>query len=491
MPQNLKRTLSTTLILAMILALILIVTTSAEAVGTPYRFVYQVDRAAVPPVTSGDLTLLFQVGDANTIEVVDENGDPILYTYRPESGTVMVTTSAAVIDLRFETENESPQLGLVTKGFLLDNKRWAWSHGFNGTEDLESSIALFNQRNWRGTIFLTGVLVELRPALNFLSQEQITELVSDGWSLGNQTYNDYTCQPIIGSEVTTINRNQQTLTDIIAESTRPDYVPLSFAPPCGLNEYLTPFKNILLEGDSTLQLYEGGGRIPVIVDKNAREQFVAEDKFAFPFDLNEPLGRDSLIELGEIDRSIEQFDWLSTYAGPNRHFWMNTATAGGQEENLEAIISYVYNTYGPAGTDEVWVAPSDVILSYFFTRDNARVVVTAGEINSVPLTGPELQRLEEQSQATSTPTSTPVNTMTPTITATPTATITPLPSITPSPTVTKTPTPTLTPIPDDTPEPTPDVSIVLLVLIGVLIGVGLILLLILIGILVLYLRNGE
>ncbi|NTU86382.1 MAG: hypothetical protein HGA45_44805, partial [Chloroflexales bacterium] len=43
---------------------------------------------------------------------------------------------------------------------------------------------------------------------------------------------------------------------------------------------------------------------------------------------------------------------------------------GGQEDNLTLVLNKAYSAYGPGGTNELWMAPSDEIYSYLLVRDN-------------------------------------------------------------------------------------------------------------------------
>ncbi|MEI7772256.1 MAG: hypothetical protein WCI67_19860, partial [Chloroflexales bacterium] len=89
------------------------------------------------------------------------------------------------------------------------------------------------------------------------------------------------------------------------------------------------------------------------------------------------IGRDSDVE-GAPEKVNAVLDWMAANKAADRHFWLNTLSHGDREADLGQILDHAYTTYGPGGSDEIWVAPSDEIYSYLLTRD--KVVVTPGSL---------------------------------------------------------------------------------------------------------------
>jgi hypothetical protein len=60
---------------------------------------------------------------------------------------------------------------------------------------------------------------------------------------------------------------------------------------------------------------------------------------------------------------------VAANASPTRHFWFNTLTHGNHEERLSTVLNTAYASYGPGGTNELWMAPEDEIYSFLVVRD--------------------------------------------------------------------------------------------------------------------------
>ncbi len=100
-----------------------------------------------------------------------------------------------------------------------------------------------------------------------------------------------------------------------------------------------------------------------------------EERLAVPLDLDLPIGRDFAVEFEPQEVVQANIDWAAALGADGVPLWYNSGSHGSQEENLAPMIDYVYDTYGPAGDDSVWVAPSDEIVSYALVRELAIVTV--------------------------------------------------------------------------------------------------------------------
>ncbi|MEM7504242.1 MAG: hypothetical protein AAF417_19535, partial [Pseudomonadota bacterium] len=211
------------------------------------------------------------------------------------------------------------------------------------------------------------------------------------------------------------------LTEIVAESSRPDYLVTGFAAPCFDANYHPPFLQLRT---TTNQLFnESGSTHFTLLEAGATADYVNAGQTAVRFDPDAPIGRDGRI-VWDPNAAIAAIDWV---ANSNRPIWYNSLAHGNGEVGIGQIVDHIDSNY----RHEAWVAPADEIYSYVLLRDNISVY----EAGAAPPT-PE---------PTNTPTAVP-----PTATPLPTNTPTPLPTNTPTPVP-----PTATPLPTNTPTAVP------------------------------------
>ncbi len=377
---------------------------SAEAAEEQYEIRWEIDRSTVPTIVNGEITLNIAVGEASAIVLVDENGDDIPYRFEEEAGVITLTTAGDVIDLSFFTNTiGNPLIGSYAPTTLKDDYLWAWSHGIDDNANMEGSIAKFEERGWRGTLYLIGTYVDRPWSLPGLMEEnRIRRFLNNGWSLGNHTYNDTDCDLDITQFTSNIVDGQTPLNRIIAESERPDYIVMGFAAPCFLEPYHPKVQELRRNGESSLVFNESGGRLPIILDSNSNDEII-DDILVHAYEDGAPIGRDGEIDEGELDSVIEAIDWISRNSNENRHLWYNSLSHGerdsnvGVETRLGGLVEYVYRTYGPLGTDEVWVAPADEIVSYVTMRDFADIRVASATKNSVEMARTDIRRVANNS----------------------------------------------------------------------------------------------
>ena len=427
-----------------ILALLLFITTSSSLLSTQshagvlWELTYQIDRSQVPDLYYNDLTVLIDVGTVNSASV-EVDGGSVSSTYNAASGIVQFTTSGSAILLTIDGAQDSDMPAPASKAALLDNKEWAWSHGFDDNVNLKPAIAAFNAKNWQATLFMiTSIIDDTRQQSWIVDKPDLLTYLNQGWGVGSHGLLSTCDGENQAQQLAAIDR----LEDIVDDSSVPNYKIISFAVPCfKSNLYIPDFIEILNDGTTDLQFYESGNDYMRLVDPEFVKPhgsvnlptFSAGEGEAVGLELIGALGRDFSIELsGEhgIDSVLEKLDWMATHASNGRHFWYNTLSHGSSEANLTLAINHVYNNYGPNGTNEAWVAPSDRIYSYILVRDNSQIKLTSIKKGGVPW-----------SQSTQTPNPSPSFTTTPPPTQINTETFTPTDTATATQSLNSTPTP--------------------------------------------------
>ncbi len=400
-----KKILQSTLFILLFSVLMLFGSqTQLEAAEEQYEIRWEIDRSTVPTLTNNEITLSIAVGEASAITIVDENGDDIPFRFDEERGVVTLTTAGDVIDLSFFTNTiGNPLVGSYAPTTLKNDYLWAWSHGIDDNANMEGSIAKFEERGWKGTLYLIGTYLDRpwsQPGL--IESNRVRQLLDDGWSIGNHTYSDLDCDLDITEYTSNIIEAQKPLNDIIAESSRTDYIVMGFAAPCFLESYHPKIQEIRRDGDATIAFNESGGRVPIIMDANSNDEII-EDVLAHAYEAGAPIGRDGEIDEGDLDNVISSINWVSRNSNENRHLWYNSLSHGARDSNvgvetrLGGLVEYVYRTYGPLGTDEVWVAPADEIVSYVTMRDFANIRVASASRNAREIERTEIRRVSSNS----------------------------------------------------------------------------------------------
>jgi hypothetical protein len=138
-------------------------------------------------------------------------------------------------------------------------------------------------------------------------------------------------------------------------------------------------------GETTLLFNETSGNPLINVDGS---DYTSDGQTAVGFNpaTDITIGR-SLVSESDNTQARQIFDWMATHAGSERHFWFNSLTYGDggwqdapyNQEWLAATLDYVYSTYGPGGSDELWMAPSDEIYSYLLIRHHT--TISDGELS--------------------------------------------------------------------------------------------------------------
>ncbi|MEM7799014.1 MAG: hypothetical protein AAF633_07495, partial [Chloroflexota bacterium] len=187
--------------------------------------------------------------------------------------------------------------------------------------------------------------------------------LNDGWSLGSHgsdnSCQDYQNGPIIDSF--------ERLEEIVADSNRSDYYVTSFSAPCFISDY-HPVILDLRDGNDVDVLFNESGNDYLLNFDNAEYQKIGNYGLV-PFTFDGQIGRGQSINSGDVGETIATFDLISNhYKTSGERIWFNTLSHDGLVNVIDQSLSYLHSTYGPGGSDEVWVAPSDEIYSYQVIR---------------------------------------------------------------------------------------------------------------------------
>ena len=356
-----------------LLTLLSIRSSHANASVTLY---YTIDRSAVPELTYNDLTLKVEAGDITDAEVSTLNGTPITHTYDSATGYVMFTTDTEQVKVVLNGVADPNSVGNISKATLKDDKKWAWSIGFDDNVFLQPAIDLLNAKGWAGTLFMISEKIDdTREEDWIIDTPDLHNLLDQGWSVGNHTW-AHECFGQFDYQQTILDGYNR-LQGIVDNSSKPDYKLISFAAPCFNGDYHQYILDMRDNGQTAVQFNESGNDYMLRVDEGQTSDFYANGITATAFDFDLAVGRDFRIEY-DLPYVLTQIDWMASHASSNHHFWYNNLSHGNREEEIGQVVNYIYTTYGPDGTDEAWVAPSDVIYSYLLVRDNTVVTLSNG-----------------------------------------------------------------------------------------------------------------
>ena len=352
-------------------------TRTLAPVANLYTYAFSIDRSAAPALYYTDLSYVVHLGSASNTSVLIDN-TPVASTYDPASGNLVFTTSkGGGVTVRFAATS-APSAVSAQKASLRDNKAWAWSHGMDDNVGLLAQVNLIKARGWRGSLMLIGEKIDdTRQEQSWIFDKPIlVTLRNQGWSLGDHSW-DHNCDESAPPAVLrkTIIDGYDRLREIVAATDDPRYQVLAFAAPCVISPYTPVFADLVAGGTTTLRFNETQGSPLMNVDG---ADYTSGDLTATAMDASKTeIGRDSDVE-GAPEKVNAVLDWMAANKAADRHFWLNTLSHGDREADLGQILDHAYTTYGPGGSDEIWVAPSDEIYSYLLTRD--KVVVTPGSL---------------------------------------------------------------------------------------------------------------
>lgn len=319
---------------------------------------FGVNRAGLPAwVVYRELTFKVTVGAVDAVAVAGD-GHPLSSRYDPQTGKVVFTTEATNIALELRNSS-SGGIGAIEVTALRDDKRWAFSLTF---DDAYESVYYEGRRyleryGYQGAIPVIGRLLEhpAQGSYTYLNDAQLQELYQGGWSIFNHSYSH--------QYVSYFPNPLAVVNDLKAARTRigqalPGYTSTGFTAP-----YVDGAYYPIVSGNAVdlgLYLYQGAGsQIRQVDTINVRS-----DGFM-------GIGRNGI---RHVDPDFDTVHSL-VQSYPNNHYWLSLHThqVDAGCDPVETSIDYLYDNYGPGGSDEVWVAPADRVHQYLLNRHFASV----------------------------------------------------------------------------------------------------------------------
>ncbi len=342
----------------------------------PYSCTITLDRGNVPDLYFTNITLLIRVNDGQNFSVQTDQSE----TAFTQSGEqLIVTTKGNRVTLSFNPGSNQTNLCEAQAAPLLDNKSWVWSHGFDDNVNLRPAIEHFRAKSWPATIFIIAKEFSQTREESWILDEPYfnSTLLPEGWALGNHSWNHErfdTSTPTVQDYEKDISDAQVRLNAAISRSSAPNFKIITFASPNFSGAYNVPFANEATRSD--LKLQETGGDFMLSV--TGTSDYTAGEITAKTLSGRTQIGRDISVEL-DPQIVIGRMDWMAANkTSSGQHFWYNTLAHGSHENSLNQIINHVWQNYGPAGTNEAWVASSNEVYSYILTRDNIGITVQEG-----------------------------------------------------------------------------------------------------------------
>jgi hypothetical protein len=341
------------------------------------------------------ITLKLKVGDAVNAEVFVD-GSTVPSRIDGATKYLIFTTTGSSVDARVYGVSAQTQIGTFKKAALKDDKLWAWSHGYDDNVSYHKyGTEIFNKYGWAGTIFMIGSSIGADSANWICNAPDIRRLHKLGWAVGNHGYNHSTCDNCPPETLLSeIVRCQDRIRQVLA-STDPGYKPCAFASPAFSHRYDSIVPAIRdNRPDIGVMWVEGQGPSPMRIDSGATE---GPWRWVSLFDTNGTVGRTTniycyptpcTISWGSgIDRFMDNVDSLVRFADSTHHYWFNTLEHGvdglitdtiksNDSNDVFGFVPWLYRTHGPGGNNTVWVAPSENIYSYIYTRTNSRLSAT-------------------------------------------------------------------------------------------------------------------
>ncbi|MFH1084846.1 MAG: DNRLRE domain-containing protein [Chloroflexota bacterium] len=344
----------------------------ARAIGSSQVLTlrYQIDRGAVPAwVTTQDVTLIIQVGAAERVWAWGDD-QPVPVRHDPRQGRAILTTAASELTVALESAAlQADAVGQWALATLRDDKQWAYSLTF---DDGLISVYQEARSELRHYGYAAGVAViglwmneDYDPVKNgYASPSQIRELIQEGWGVFNHSY---------------------------THSDAPSDISFMEVWRCqeAIRTQLDGYRAIVFTAPHTNRLWTA------IIDNNTTAlglrmtQLMSDENvplgMAF---VDDPLvvGPEAAYHLGRRDIGQwlrAEFNYFAQAHGyAPRHAWVSlhahhigydcTGVRCDWRPVSESLAS-LYHTYGPGGTDEVWVAPANQVFEYLVTRSYSQV----------------------------------------------------------------------------------------------------------------------
>ncbi len=348
--------------------------TPRSAQAADMSLTFTIDRSGLPPLPYYDLTLKVDALGATSADV---KADGVVVPSRLVGGKVVFTTSGGSVVVNLRSVTAPSRAGAFEKAVLKDDRAWAWSHGFDDNTNLTPGVEAFRARGWRGTLFMICQSIDdVRDESWIADAPTLKRLLAAGWSVGNHTW-DHANVGSVATARASVVRCADRLAGIVAGSTRPAYKSIAFAAPNFDANYAPIIRELRDSHTTNLQFDESGNDFAIRVDPGA----TSAPAGAVPFSKNLVIGRYTPIGW-DAPATIAQIETLAAQVNATNHLWFNSLAHGSNEASVTPVIAHVYTKYGPGGTNQVLVAPSDEIYSYILVRDGA--IVTYGGSGTVP-----------------------------------------------------------------------------------------------------------
>jgi len=376
---------------------------SADAEASSWLH-YDVDYSAVPAwVRIRDLTLKVRVGQAESVEVI-AGGRVLPSDYDPASGWVVFTTNAPQVDIRIVgLVTPAEQIGEVRKAALRGDKRWAYSLTF---DDGRLSVwqygkPLLDRLGYRAGVAVIGEWM-LPPGFSlgtcgdsitwrgnpdsahtwdFMDANDASALLASGWSLYNHGFFHTTPEAMPGCVVENIAKCTEALAYALG-----GYRTLVY----------TAYQNREDLRDLAIANYDILG-LPIIQADGGGATAVNNISWSdLPYRLQRyDVGRPRESR-PNTSAAIYYMDDAHQKAvnNPTLHFWLSLHGHNVERNDVAgSSLDYLHFTYGPGGTDEVWVAPADEVFQYLATRDHAVVTRAPARAVTVVSRPPEIRQV--------------------------------------------------------------------------------------------------
>ncbi len=366
-------------------------TPTPTSIGTDCLY-YFIDRTAIPSmVFMKKLTLKINVGNCDGVNVYVD-GLPISSTYNSLTKECMFTTEGNNIVIS-RINYTGGATNAIVKCTLYNDKKWAYSFTFDDGRPSVKDVAfpIFNIKGYRGGVALNTKDMQESYDGYVMSWQKADFLRLNNWSFFDHNYSH---QPARCSNI---------LTETIPvkqaiENRWAGYLCTNFVYPyCDTTEWTCiRDSGLFLSAEN----FTGNNYADVLPDN--------------PFMLNRN---------GFFGTNVSTFNqWVDNAANDTRPRWLicfthniesGSTTPGTYDTNettLQAHINYIYNTYGEGGLNNMWFAPTDEVMQYFYTREYSTVTFNGSGICG-PLQTPTFTNTIQPGATntfTLTPTQTPV-----------------------------------------------------------------------------------
>jgi hypothetical protein len=348
------------------------------APGKPGLLRYAIDRSGVPAkVPYKDVTLRVQLNAAQSPAVT---GDGAMVPSKFDGTWLTFSTTATVVDISATgADPNSAGFGTVVKAQLRDDKKWAWSMSFDDNVSFKKvGLPAMSSVGWFGTLYLMNKDDHTLPPAGscappctwIVDQGDVPRLNDEGWAIGNHSWSHGTFADVGGTDAgakADVLKMQTLLRTSLDTPTKRPYKIMAFAAPMFDPGY-QPAIDDIRDHEPTVDLMfnESGNNWYIQVEGT--------------FNYKQTLGRDWRISEGgkkTSDDPIPFIDKIHSSVDATHHYWWITFTHGVDDQPPDTgfaySVKYIHDHFGPPGTDEVWVAPTERVYSYLIVRDLSKV----------------------------------------------------------------------------------------------------------------------